>query len=46
MMHQVLDWLSLLFDSHITSFHRQIGALEVRCLLPFYSLSMHEALCM
>ena len=31
-MHQVLEWLALLFDAHITSFHRQPGSTQARHL--------------
>lgn len=32
-LQHVLQWLALLFDAHITSFHKQAGAMEVHCLL-------------
>ena len=32
-MQQVLEWLSLLFDAHIQSLHRQPGSAQVRCSL-------------
>ena len=32
-LQHVLQWLALLFDAHITSFHKQAGAVEVYYLL-------------
>ena len=37
-MHQVLEWLALLFDAHITSFHRHPGSTQVPHLLSFTTL--------
>lgn len=32
-LQHVLQWLALLFDAHITSFHKQAGSVEVLFLL-------------
>ena len=43
-LQQVLEWLALLFDAHITSFHRQPGSVKVCFLfLLLFFLLMHCA---
>ena len=41
-LQHVLQWLALLFDAHITSLHRQAGAVEVHLLLPPKTSCVHS----